>query len=75
MANEAGKGDKQRLTNHNVFSNNYDIIFKKNKAEPYKVVCDTCGKQVWFDPNDSYADIHTCTPKENQLAYQSHTEK
>ena len=28
-SNEAGKGDKQRPTNHNVFSNNYDLIFKK----------------------------------------------
>ena len=29
MSNEAGKGDKQRPTNYNVFSNNYDLIFKK----------------------------------------------
>jgi len=66
MSNEAGKGDKRRPTNQEVFNNNYDIIFKKNKAEPYKVVCSTCGKEVWFDPNDSYSDIHTCSPKENQ---------
>ena len=29
MSREAGKGDKQRPTNYNVFSNNYDLIFKK----------------------------------------------
>lgn len=33
MANEAGKGDKRRPTNHNVFSNNYDLIFKKKPNE------------------------------------------
>jgi hypothetical protein len=33
MANEAGKGDKQRPTNYNVFSNNYDLIFKKKPNE------------------------------------------
>ena len=31
--NEAGKGDKQRPTNHNVFSNNYDLCFKKKPNE------------------------------------------
>jgi hypothetical protein len=33
MSNEAGKGGKQRPTNHNVFSNNYDLIFKKKPNE------------------------------------------
>lgn len=33
MAHEAGKGDKQRPTNQNVFSNNYDLIFKKKPNE------------------------------------------
>ena len=32
-SNEAGKGDKQRPTNHIVFSNNYDLIFKKKPNE------------------------------------------
>jgi len=29
MANEAGKGDKQRPTDHRSFSYNFDLIFKK----------------------------------------------
>jgi hypothetical protein len=33
MASEAGKGDKQRPTNYNVFSNNYDLIFKKKQDD------------------------------------------
>jgi hypothetical protein len=32
-SNEAGKGDKRRPTNYNVFSNNYDLIFKKKPNE------------------------------------------
>ena len=28
---EAGKGDKQRPTNHETYSNNYDLIFRKPK--------------------------------------------
>ena len=30
---EAGKGDTMRPTNYNVFSNNYDLIFKKKTNE------------------------------------------
>ena len=33
MANEAGKGDKQRPTNYNSFSSNYDLCFKKKPNE------------------------------------------
>jgi len=33
MANEAGKGDKQRPTNYNSFSSNYDLCFKKKTDE------------------------------------------
>lgn len=33
MANEAGKGDKQRPTNYNSFSSNYDLCFKKKPDE------------------------------------------
>jgi hypothetical protein len=38
MASEAGKGDKRRPTDQNVFSNNYDIIFKKNLSQERKPV-------------------------------------
>lgn len=31
--NEAGKGDKQRPTDHNKFSDGYDAIFGKNKTD------------------------------------------
>lgn len=33
MANEAGKGDKQRPTNYSSFSSNYDLCFKKKPDE------------------------------------------
>lgn len=64
MSNEAGKGDKQRPTNYEQFSFNYDNIFKK-KVEPYKTTCRRCGKTLWLDPLDVYSGTHTCTPKEN----------
>ena len=32
-SNEAGKGDKQRPTNYNSFSSNYDLCFKKKTNE------------------------------------------
>ena len=64
MTHEAGKGDKQRPTNHKSFSENFDRIF--GKGERYKSTCDRCGKELWLDPNDSYAGIHTCTPKEQK---------
>jgi hypothetical protein len=34
MTNEAGKGDKQRPTNYNSYSNNYDLIWGKKDAQP-----------------------------------------
>ena len=33
MSREAGKGDKQRPTNYNSFSSNYDLCFKKKPDE------------------------------------------
>lgn len=33
MTNKAGKGDKQRPTNYNSFSSNYDLCFKKKPNE------------------------------------------
>jgi hypothetical protein len=32
MAHEAGKGDAQRPTDHQKYSDNYDKIFRKNAA-------------------------------------------
>ena len=66
MAHDAGKGDTQRPTNWDHFSENFDRIFgKKPKAQPYFITCDRCGKDVWYDPDDAYSAIHTCTPKKN----------
>jgi hypothetical protein len=60
---DGGKGDKQRPTDHNAYSNNYDNIWKNQRE---KIVCTDCGKEFWLKPNEPH--IHTCTPKENQHA-------
>lgn len=64
MAHEAGKGDTQRPTDHKKYSENFDNIFRK-RADPFFITCDRCGKKIWYDPEDAYSGIHTCTPKEN----------
>lgn len=74
MTHEAGKGDKQRPTNHRSFAENFEKIFGKKENKAYFLECDRCGKKIWFDPTDSYSGIHTCTPKENQSVSQHHTE-
>lgn len=33
MSREAGKGSKQRPTDHETYSYNWDMIFKKEKAK------------------------------------------
>jgi len=39
-----GKGSKQRPTNHDRFSENFDSIFRKKDNEEYKPFkCDYCG--------------------------------
>jgi hypothetical protein len=60
------KGSKQRPTDHENYSNNYDAIFgkKEKRKEPYKQTCSRCGKTLWLDPEDVYSAVHTCTPKE-----------
>lgn len=59
---EAGKGGKQRPTDHNAFSSGYDAIWGKKPIE--KVVCERCGKDIYIKKLDSYSGVHTCTPKE-----------
>lgn len=34
MSNEAGKGDKQRPTDHEAYAKNWDAIFGKKAPEP-----------------------------------------
>jgi hypothetical protein len=63
MTNEAGKGDKQRPTDHGKYGTNFDAVFKK-RAEPYQTTCNRCGKELWLDPEDAYSGVHTCTKKE-----------
>ena len=33
MTMDAGKGDKQRPTDHKAFGDNYDVIFRKTKED------------------------------------------
>jgi hypothetical protein len=50
---EAGKGDKQRPTNYQSFSEQMKTIFGERK-------CPDCGKQLFE------GHIHTCTPKQEK---------
>jgi hypothetical protein len=50
---EAGKGDKQRPTNYQSFSEQMKNIFGEKK-------CPDCGKQLFTD------HVHTCTPKKEK---------
>jgi hypothetical protein len=40
MASEAGKGDKQRPTDHQKYAHNWDVIFGKKEKTP----CGNCDK-------------------------------
>jgi hypothetical protein len=58
MSNEAGKGDKQRPTDHNKFSENYDQIFGYQTHK-----CVRCGETAKVKKGVSWT--HTCTPIAN----------
>jgi hypothetical protein len=47
MANEAGKGDKQRPTDHEKFAFNYENIFKKNSSKEKNEELRT-----WYTPEE-----------------------
>lgn len=61
---EAGKGDKQRPTDHEAYANNYDAIFSRKKRSDHVVkyqgnsshnnedwyVCINCGAKDWIAP-------------------------
>jgi hypothetical protein len=76
MASEAGKGDKQRPTNHDAFAKNFEEIFGGKPKANYEIItCQRCGQSMRVNTFDEYSGIHTCTPLENQSVSQSRTGK
>jgi hypothetical protein len=64
MTHEAGKGDKQRPTNHEAFAKNFEAIFGGKPKVNYEIItCQRCGQSMRVNTFDEYSGLHTCTPQ------------
>ena len=53
MASEAGKGDKRRPTDTELFETNFDLIFRKPKKSRMDIIGQNGNEGIHYDSDDA----------------------